>query len=113
MSNHFNISPPQRRRVRIGIAVAVLVLLQGCAYGYEPEGDPFPRGENVKRIPDDQGISLDGLVRRSNDQSDQKTAATAPGVDDPGYQEYLEWKEWQEFKRYEEWKRKQETDASE
>ena len=111
MSNHFNISPPQRRRVRIGIAVAVLVLLQACAYGYEPEGDPWPR-ENVKRIPDDQGISLGGLFNRSKDRSDQKTAATAPSVNDPDYQEYLEWKEWQEFKRYQEWKRKQETESS-
>ena len=111
MANHSHISPPHYRRARVGIAVAVLVLLQACAYGYEPEGDPWPR-ENVKRIPDDQGIDIGSLGRRPDKPSEEKTANNVPRVDDPDYQQYLEWKEWQEFKRYQEWKRKQETEAS-
>jgi len=106
MLNRLKIPAPQRA-VRVGIAVVMLVLIYGCAIGYE-EKDPWKT--NPKKIPDDQGISLGALVDRGADApSNQRTA---PVVDDPAYQEYLEWKQWQEFKRYQEWKRKQEQDAS-
>ncbi|MDH3380975.1 MAG: hypothetical protein OEQ39_29020, partial [Gammaproteobacteria bacterium] len=87
MPNHSNIFLPQQRRARVGIIVAVLVLLQACSYGYEPE-EPWGR-ESGRKIPDDQGIPIGQLVGRRDAPSEQKTARNIPGVDDPDYQEYL------------------------
>ena len=36
-----------------------------------------------------------------------QTGTMGQAVDDPDYQEYLDWKRWQEFKKYQEWKANQ------
>lgn len=81
------------------ILAAVAIGLAGCA----STGD---RGDGVGGR--DEPLSLnrqDGPGHEFN--FGRATARQAPAVEDPEYQQYLQWKRWQEFKRYQEWKARQ------
>ncbi len=96
------------------VLAATIVILGGCAYGYEAPEDEYG---NPKKIPETQGKTIFELGKKTESADTTQPGGetqyeTTPTVNDPEYQEYLEWKQWQEFKEYQEWKRQQEEQSA-
>ena len=89
--------------------LGVIIVLAGCAFGYEGDYEAEDT-TTAKRVGEDQGINL---LSFSDGKGGGQRGSTTFDVDDPEYQEYLRWKEWQEFKHYEEWKRQQQPGDAE
>lgn len=89
----------------IACLVASVLAVAGCASDGPPVSDPG-KGVSARKVYGaGNKINLGAIFGRD----EPAVAREQPVVDDPEYQEYLEWKRWQEFKEYQEWKRQQES----
>ncbi len=103
----FPMTNGQFRQLRGVLPAAVLCLLvAGCGV-FQPDAVPETDEEwwaDYEKRVDNPGIQIYPLSGRARGDDE---APRRVSVDDPEYQEYLDWKEWQDFKQYQEWKRAQ------
>ena len=84
-------------------AIAILALIAAGCSGTGPVERPQTE-LSAKRLTGEQHeITL--FRRFFNKEAEEQASREIQLINDPEYQEFLEWRQWKRFKAYQEWKR--------